>query len=386
MTSLQPLHLDLRDKRVLVVGAGPVGLRRARTFTDAGADVHGVALAVPDDAPGTWEHRAFRTEDLDGAWLVVTATGVIDEDVARACTDRQTWCVRADDASLSDVWVPATARSGDVVLSVTAGRDPRRAVAVRDAVALQLDTGALPVRRTRPGPGSVALVGGGPGAPDLLTVRGRRLLAEADVVVADRLAPHLELHAEVIDVGKTPGGPSWGQRDIEALLVDRVEQGQHVVRLKGGDVHVFARGMEEIKACARAGVAVEVVPGVSSALGVPTLAGVPLTVRGVNQSFAVVSAHLAPDDPGSTVDWSALARLGGTVVLLMAVGRLREVCAALVRHGRAPDTPVAITQDGSLPTERTVITTLAAAAQEAAHLRNPAVVVVGEVVASRSVP
>lgn len=380
---MTPLHLDLQGKRVLVVGAGPVGLRRARTLAAAGADVHGVALTVPDGAPGSWQQRPFRAEDVDGAWLVVTATGSCDDEVAAACAASRTWCVRADDYERSDAWLPAACRSGDVVVSVTAGGDPRRAVAVRDTIALQLDTGELPVRRVRPGAGSVALVGGGPGAPDLVTVRGRRLLAEADVVVADRLAPRLELAAEVIEVSKSPGAPSWDQRDIEALLVARARAGQRVVRLKGGDVHVFARGMEEVRACLDAGVAVEVVPGLSSALAVPALAGVPLTARGVTQSFTVVSAHLAPGDPRSTVDWQALARLGGTVVLLMGVGRLAEVCATLVAHGRAPGTPVAVVQDGSLPSERTVLSTLGHAAVDAAHVSNPAVIVVGEVVATR---
>jgi uroporphyrin-III C-methyltransferase/precorrin-2 dehydrogenase/sirohydrochlorin ferrochelatase len=293
--------------------------------------------------------------------------------------------VRADDAALSPAWVPAVARADDVVVSVTAGRDPRRAVALRDAVALALDSGALPLRRVRPGTGSVALVGGGPGDPDLLTVRGRRLIAGADVVVRDRLAPHVPLPAgvEVVEVGKDPRGASWSQRDIEALLVERARAGQRVVRLKGGDVHVFARGIEEVAACVEAGVAVEVVPGVTSALAAPAYAGIPVTARGVTQSFAVVSAHLPPGDPGSTVDWDALARLGGTLVLLMAVGRLPQVCAALVAGGRARTTPVAVVQDASLPTQRTTVTTLDAAPVDAAGVRAPAVVVVGEVVAER---
>jgi uroporphyrin-III C-methyltransferase/precorrin-2 dehydrogenase/sirohydrochlorin ferrochelatase len=281
--------------------------------------------------------------------------------------------------------VPAVARADDVVVSVTAGRDPRRAVALRDAVALALDTGALPLRRQRPGPGSVALVGGGPGDPDLVTVRGRRLLAGADVVVRDRLAADVPLPdgVEVVEVGKTPRGPSWSQRDIEALLVERAQSGQRVVRLKGGDVHVFARGIEEVAACVRAGVPVEVVPGISSALAGPTSAGIPVTARGVTQSFTVVSAHLPPGDPASTVDWDALARLGGTLVLLMAVGRLPAVCAALVAGGRDPSTPVAVVQDATLPGQATVVTTLAAAEADAAQVRAPAVVVVGEVVAER---
>lgn len=379
-----PLHLDLTGRRVLVVGGGAVAARRVRAL--AGADVQVVALDVLDgfpDVPVT--RRAFVPEDVDDAWLVLACTGVVDEVVAQACEDRRVWCVRADDASLSAAWVPAVARVDDVVVSVTAGGDPRRAVALRDAVALALDAGSLPLRRTRPGAGSVAIVGGGPGDPDLLTVRARRLLAGADVVVRDRLAPQVELPAgvEVVEVGKTPGGASWAQRDIEQLLVDRARKGSRVVRLKGGDVHVFARGIEEVAACVEAGVEFEVVPGISSALAGPTLAGIPVTARGVTQSFAVVSAHLPPGDPGSTVEWEALARLGGTLVLLMAVGRLASVCAALVAGGRDPQTPVAVVQDAALPTQQTVVTTLASAARDTGHVRAPAVVVVGEVVGRR---
>ena len=390
MTAFFPLHLDLRDRRVLVVGAGPVGLRRAAALLAAGAAVEVVALevAAPADLlefPLTL--RAFAPTDLDGAWLVLACTGTIDDQIAELCQQRAVWCVRADDAARSAAWVPAVARVDDVVVSVTAGRDPRRSVALRDALALSLQTGELPLRRVRPGAGSVALVGGGPGDPELLTVRGRRLLAQADVVVRDRLAPRVEVAAEVevIEVGKTGGGPSWTQREIEALLVQRARAGQRVVRLKGGDVHVFARGIEEVAACLAAGIEVEVVPGISSALAGPTLAGIPVTARGVNQSFTVVSAHLPPGDPGCTVDWNALAQLGGTVVLLMAIGRLAACCTALVAGGRSGETPVAVVQDAALPTQRTVLTTLARAALDAAEVTAPAVVVVGEVVDLRLV-
>ena len=380
---LFPLHLDLRGRRVLVVGGGAVALRRASALAEAGAAVVVVAPEVVAGMPGEVHRRPYAPADLDGAWLVVTATGAVDEQVAADCEARGTWCVRADDASRSPAWVPAVARVDDVVVSLTAGRDPRRAVVLRDAVALALTTGELPLRRGRSGPGSVAIVGGGPGDPDLLSVRGRRLLAGADVVVRDRLAPQVPLadDVEVVEVGKTARGPSWSQRDIEALLVAHARRGRRVVRLKGGDVHLFARGIEEVAACVEAGVPVEVVPGLSSAFAVPALAGVPVTVRGVNQSVTVVSAHLAPGAPGSTVDWDALARLGGTLVLLMAVERIEAVCAALIAGGRAPGTPVAVVQDGSLPTQRTVVTDLQRAAVDAVGVRAPAVVVVGEVVA-----
>lgn len=380
-----PVHLDLRGRRVLVVGAGAVGVRRTSALLASGAEVvlvAPVAVEVPDGA----QHlaRDFRADDVDGCWLVVAATGVVDAEVAAACEQRRVWCVRSDDASQSPAWLPAVGRVDDVVVSVTAGGDPRRATALRDAVLLAADTGSLPLRRQRPGPGSVAIVGGGPGNPGLLTVRARQLLSQADVVVRDRLAPVVDLGqgVEVVEVGKSPGGPSWAQADIDGLLVEQARRGRRVVRLKGGDVHVFARGIEEVRACTDAGVPVEVVPGVSSALAAPTLAGIPLTAKGVTQSFTVVSAHLAPDDPASTVDWDALARLRGTVVLLMAVDRLAACCAALVAGGLDPATPVAVVERASLPGQRLSVATLADAG--GLEVRAPAVVVVGEVVGWRT--
>ncbi len=381
-----PLHLDLAGRRVLVVGGGAVAARRSRALDTAGALVEVVSPVVADGFPDvSVTLRAFVPEDVDGAWLVLACTGVVDDSVAAACESRRIWCVRADDASLSGAWMPAVTRLDDVVVSVTADRDPQRAMAIRDSVAMALESGDLPLRRSRSGTGSVAIVGGGPGDPDLLTVRARRLLAGADVVVRDRLAPVVPVAegVEVVEVGKVPGGPSWAQRDIEALLVDRALQGRRVVRLKGGDVHVFARGMEEVAACTRAGLAVEVVPGLSSALAAPTYAGIPLTARGVTQSFSVVSGHLAPGDPGSTVDWAALARLGGTLVLLMAVGRLGAICAALIAGGRGEDTPVAVLQDATLSSQSVLVTTLGRASVDAEGVTAPAVVVIGEVVGLR---
>ena len=380
-----PLHLDLTGRRVLVVGAGPVGVRRARGLAAAGAVVEVVAPEAPEDLGLTLQRRAFQASDVDGAWLVHACTGVVDGDVAAACEAAGVWCVRADDASLSAAWVPAVGRLDDVVISVSAGRDPRRATALRDAVVLQLETGELPLRRRRAGTGSVALVGGGPGDPGLLTLRGRQLLAAADVVVRDRLAPAVDLpdDVEVVETGKQAHGPSWSQADIEALMVQRARAGRHVVRLKGGDVHLFARGIEEVAACVTAGVPVEVVPGVSSAFAAPAAAGIPVTAKGVTQSVTVVSAHVAPDAPGSTVDWDALARLGGTLVLLMGVERLAACAAALVAGGRGEGTPVAVVREGTLPEQQVVVSTLARVADDAAGMTSPAVVVVGVVVSAR---
>ena len=239
-------------------------------------------------------------------------------------------------------------------------------------------------------PGTVYLVGAGPGDPELVTVRGLRLLRAADVVVHDRLV-HPALVAEArpeaerIDVGKAPGRPSATQEEIERVLVDRALAGRSVVRLKGGDPFVFGRGGEELLACALAGVPCEVVPGVTSAVGVPTAAGIPVTHRGLAASFAVVTAHRAADL--DDVDWGALARLD-TVVVLMGVARLRYVTANLVRAGRRRETPVAVVERGTWEGERVVEATLADVAEraEAAGVRSPATVVVGEVVALRSRP
>ena len=172
------------------------------------------------------------------------------------------------------------------------------------------------------------------------------------------------------------------QEQINSLLVEHARAGRQVVRLKGGDPFVFGRGMEELEACAAAGIPVEVVPGVTSAIAVPALAGIPVTHRGLTHEFVVVSGHLPPGHPESLVDWAAIARLRGTVVVLMGVETAPAIAAALVTHGRAPDTPVAVVTDGSTTTQRTVRTTLAGLPRTVADegIRPPAVWVVGAVV------
>jgi uroporphyrin-III C-methyltransferase / precorrin-2 dehydrogenase / sirohydrochlorin ferrochelatase len=231
----------------------------------------------------------------------------------------------------------------------------------------------------------VALVGGGPGDPELITVQGKRLLAHADVVVADRLAPRelledLPAHVEVVDAAKIPYGRAATQEFINQTLIDRAKEGKFVVRLKGGDPYVFGRGFEELLACAEAGIPVTVVPGVTSAFGVPALAGVPVTHRGVAHEVVVVSGHVAPDDPRSLVDWSAIARLKGTVVLMMAVERAGAFAAALM-EGRPGSTPVAVIQEGSTASQRVFRSTLdsLAADMEKWEVRPPAIIVVGPV-------
>ena len=392
MELLYPLSLDLRDRRVVVVGAGPVAARRIAGVHAAGGLVHVIAPYACEDvrelaASGrlTWDARPYGdARQLTGAWLVHACAD--DTDInARVAADAETagiWCIRADDAATSAAHTPAVARVDDVTVAITSG-DPRTSKAVRDAIALLLDTGALPVRRHRAGAGHVALVGGGPGDPGLITTRGRQLLAAADVVVYDRLAPQ-ELLAtlgddvEVINAGKAAHAHTLTQDQINDLLVDRARAGKRVVRLKGGDPFVFGRGGEEAVACVAAGVDVEVVPGVTSAVAVPAAAGIPVTHRGVAASFTVVSGH-------GDVDPAQLAAIPGTVVVLMGLARLEQLAAEIVAHGRAADTPVAVVADGTTGRQQTVVAdlgTIASAVSESG-IEPPAVVVVGDVVGLR---
>ena len=385
-----PLTLDVAGRRTVVVGGGPVAARRATGLVSAGARVAVVAPYVCEELRdlidadrAEWVARDYQAGDLAGAWLVHTATGdpATDDLVAAHAEADRVWCVRADDATRSAAWTPAVARSGTVTVAVTAGGDPRRARSLREAIALALDTGTLPLRHhRRAATGHVALVGGGPGDPGLITTRGRRLLAEADVVVVDRLAPRglldgLDEDVVVVDVGKTAGNHPVPQESINQLLVDHAQAGRRVVRLKGGDPFVLGRGGEEALACIAAGVPVEVVPGVTSAISVPAAAGIPVTHRGRSRQVTIASGH-------EGLDWASLARLDGTLVLLMGVSGLAEATAALVEHGKQADTPVAIVESGFLPAQRTTVGTLATIAGLAAErgVQPPAVVVIGTVV------
>ncbi|HLI41041.1 MAG TPA: uroporphyrinogen-III C-methyltransferase [Streptosporangiaceae bacterium] len=389
------LGLRLRGRRVVVVGGGAVAARRVPALLDAGADVVLIAPEVTASledlaAAGRirWAAREYAAGDCAGAWLVCACAGDRAANAAAAAEAerQQTWCVRADDAGASAAWTPAAGRADDVGVGVLSG-DPRRSAAIRDAIVAGLRSGELRARHHRGRRGQVAIIGGGPGDPALITVRGRQLLAEADVVLADRLAPRSLLDelpgdVEVIDAGKIPRGRAMAQEHINAALVQHARAGRFVARLKGGDPFVFGRGAEEVLACLRAGVPVTVVPGVTSAVGVPTGAWVPVTHRGVAQEFHVASVHVPPGDARSTVAWDVLGRSRGTLVLLMAVQRIGAVAAELIRHGREPATPVSVIADGTLPTQRTINSTLEQAerAVAAAGIRPPAVVVVGDVV------
>ncbi|MBG6100152.1 uroporphyrin-III C-methyltransferase/precorrin-2 dehydrogenase/sirohydrochlorin ferrochelatase [Micromonospora vinacea] len=402
-----PLGLRLHGRRVVVVGGGAVATRRVPALLDAGADV---LLVSPELTPALraradagrlhWVPRRFLPEDLDGAWLVHVA---IDDPMAAAsvsavAAERRIFCVRADDRTAATAWTPAVTRHGPVTVAVLGGGDPRRAMTVRDAIrdllAVRLAPEGTAPTRSRPdaatgGPqrGRVALVGAGPGDPELITVKGWRLLTEADVVVADRLVPGLLLDelrpdVELVDASKIPYGPSRAQEEINQILVDRALAGAFVVRLKGGDPYVFGRGGEELLACAAAGVPVTVVPGVTSSIAAPAAAGIPVTHRGVAHEFTVVSGHLAPDAPASLVRWDALAGLHGTLVILMGLKNLAAITATLIANGRSPQTPAAVVQEATTGTQQVLRSTLGEVAADllAADLRPPAVVVVGDVV------
>ncbi len=238
--------------------------------------------------------------------------------------------------------------------------------------------------------GVVYLVGAGPGDPGLLTVKGRRCVETADVVVHDRLVDkrilrHAREQAEVIDVGKVRGQGGSTQPKINSLLVQRAKEGRRVVRLKGGDPFVFGRGGEEADALREAGVAFQVVPGVTSAIAAPAYAGIPLTHRGVASAFTVVTGTEAPGSQSSPIEWEALARRPGTLVLLMAWESLPTIVEALLRHGKQPDTPTALVRWGTEPYQQTVVGTLESieAKAAAAGLRPPVVAIIGEVVRLR---
>ncbi len=348
-----PVDLPVAGREVLVVGGGVValgriaGLRAARArvvvmSTDPVASV----IDLADRELIELHRREPVDADIHRAWLVVAATGDAADDaaVAAKAAAAQRFCLGGSGAAALD-----------------------------------------PANRRRLG-GRVVLVGGGPGDPGLLTLTGLRAIQEADVVVADRLAPLAVLQyvrpgAEIIDVAKIPSGQHTPQWEINRLLVAHALAGKSVVRLKGGDNFVFGRGGEEWQACAAAGIEVQLVPGVTSAIAGPALAGIPVTHRTLNQGFTVVSGHVPPGDRRSTLDWDALARTGTALIVMMGVANLAAITAALLAAGMAPDTPAATVADAGHPGQRTVRASVSeiAAATEQAGLTPPAVTVIGSV-------
>lgn len=390
MTTLLGLHLT--GRRVLIAGAGAVATRRVRRFMTEGAEVVVIAPAASAEIERhashgdiTWEARSVSESDLVGAWLVVAATDDerLNDAIAGWAHARQIFCIDASDARKGSARQAAMSTHGDITIGVvsTDAPDPHRIRGIRDAVAAHIDAGHVDLRRRRAGVGRVVLVGSGPGDPGLVTVRGRQALAEADVVIADRLGASellvaLPVDVEVINVGKSPENHPVPQEQINRMLIERAGEGKTVVRLKGGDPFVLGRGGEEVHACIAAGIPVEVVPGVTSALSVPALAGIPVTQRGISHGVLITSGHAGPDAAAV----AAMAH-GTTVVVLMGRATLPQFVEAGLAAGVAGATPVAMIERGSTPHERITHATLADAAQIAheVDVKPPVVIVIGEV-------
>ena len=387
--------LRLAGKKVVVVGGGTVAQRRLPLLIASGADVHVISRSATRSVEAmsgiTLSLREYRDGDLDGAWYAIAATDdpEVNAAVVAEAERLHIFCVRADIAVEGTAVTPASFSYAGLSVGVLAGGEHRRSAAIRSAIREALQQGVITAESADDVVrGGVALVGGGPGDPELITVRGRRLLAQADVVVADRLAPpellaELPPHVEVIDAAKIPYGRAMAQDAINDVMIERARAGSFVVRLKGGDPFVFARGYEEVLACVDAGVPVTVVPGVTSAIAVPAAAGVPVTHRAVNHEFVVVSGHIAPEHPESLVNWDALAAMSGTIVLLMAVERIELFAEVLLKGGRPADTPVLVVQHGTTAAQHTLRATLADTPEKirSEGIRPPAIIVIGAVAA-----
>lgn len=421
-----PLFFDVSDRKVVVVGAGPVADRKAETVRSAGAMV--------------WRVERAEAEDFEGAVAALIATGTEEDDRTAQALAKAAGVPAnvADRPALCDFILPAIVDRGDVVVAVsTGGASPTLATMLRGKIeaALPERIGALadlartfrkqanalieqPAgrrafwRRLIEGPaGKLALagdtagarrlvlgelndarrgssavgiahiVGAGPGDPDLLTLKAAQLLQEADAILHDDLVPPAILSrarrdAEMILVGKRKGRPSWAQRDIEAEMIRRVRAGQTVVRLKAGDPFVFGRGAEEVDALRAAGLPVTVVPGITAALGVAASVGIPLTDRRLSSSVTFMSGHSAPG-----------AANGQTYVVYMGVSEARSVRDRLLDAGVAPSTPVAIVENGTRPGERVSTGVLAdlarlASPQEFPGDGGPRLIIVGDVAAN----
>ena len=352
--------LEVTGRAVLVGGGSPAALGVISDLQAAGAEIIVCAESVPttvrdlaDRGLLTWYRRSWTADDLAAAALVVPA----DADPAA-------------NAAISG----AARTAGRACLAAPRTADPGTAA-----------TGTAATGTAAAG-GQVTLVGGGPGDRGLLTLAGLDAIRRADVIICDRLAPLAALSearagARVIDVAKIPRGEYTPQERINELLVEHGRAGRRVVRLKGGDSFIFGRGGEELLACAEAGVPVTVIPGVSSAIAAPALAGIPLTHRNLTQGVTIVSAHLPPGHPGSTLDWAALARANTTLVIMMGVATLPEVTAELLAQGLDAATPAATIANAGLPSQRSVRADLSsiAAATSSAGLTPPAITVIGAV-------
>jgi uroporphyrin-III C-methyltransferase/precorrin-2 dehydrogenase/sirohydrochlorin ferrochelatase len=449
---------NLSDRKVLIVGGGPIGEGKVETLLGTGAAVTVVGPTLTprlaELAEGGrigWKPRLFRPHDAARAALVIAATENDQTNIRVARWGRRFGALVnvVDDPSRCDVIVPAVVRRGPATVAITTdGATPAGSRFVRETIEAAIPTGfgsvldaAATARRTlradgryrydypawrqrffKPGleatragrlggvdelarrflaefdgetpvaSGRVTLVGAGPGGAELITVAGAKALAEADVVVYDRLADPALLDlapvvAEKIPVGKAKGR-GVAQDEINRILVDRAGAGNHVVRLKGGDPLVFGRGSEEVAALEANGIPSRVVPGISSSLAAPALAGIPVTHRELSASFTVLSGHRVDEDNPDRggYNWQAIANGSDTIVVLMAATSADRVANRLIDGGRPADEPVAICHRAGHPDARTARTTLGRMAAEGSPLAAPSVLVIGPVAALSATP
>ncbi|MEZ5596755.1 MAG: siroheme synthase CysG [Pseudomonadales bacterium] len=434
-----PLFHRLTDAEVLVVGGGDVALRKVRLLRDAGASVRVIA---PDIAPEILsmagvrhEHRAFTEADVSGVRLVVAATNVpdVNREVSLAARAANIPVNVVDDASLSTVIFPGIVDRGPVVLAVSSsGRSPTltRMLRARIESILPRRLGELaeflgnkraelkragkmlprsawetlvntppealeqtfarllqePVRPT----GWVALVGAGPGDPELVTLKALQFLQQADVVLYDNLVSAAVLDyarrdARRVYVGKKRAFSGARQEDIHRQMLQAAQAGLNVVRLKGGDPFIFGRGGEEIATLVEEGVQCVVVPGITAALGAASYAGIPLTYRNQSQSVRFLTGHRAR---GSVdIRWQDLVAPGQTLVFYMGLFNLPDISGQLIEHGMPADTPAALIENATLRNQRVLTGTIGSLAEQAtaAAISGPSTVIVGHVVLHRHV-
>jgi uroporphyrin-III C-methyltransferase/precorrin-2 dehydrogenase/sirohydrochlorin ferrochelatase len=437
-----PIFLDLGGQPVVVIGGGTVAERKIETLLESGARITVVSPKVTGpiarqagEGRITLRPRRYQTGDLQGFRLAYAATSdpEVNQAVRDEARDSGIWLNTIDQPALCDFITPAMVRRGDLTIAIsTNGRCPALARQIREdlerqygpeyaeevehlgrirdrekaAAGLASDRGSAGDRigaeqssfppksgsaapTNAPTPGTVYLVGAGPGDPELLTIKGRRLLARADTVVYDALVdPRLldvcQPSAARVYVGKRCGCHSRSQDDINALLIEAARAGHVVVRLKGGDPFMFGRGGEEAEALVDAGLRFEVVPGVSAGSAVPACAGIPLTHRNVTAEVVFLAGHDSPTGP-APVDWARYAASTATLVVFMGLDNLGAIARLLLDHGRDARCPVAVIANGTTAAQRTVVASLAEIADKAARagVQAPALIVVGDVVSLR---
>ena len=446
-----PLFVDLRDKACLVVGAGAVALRKIELLLQAGARVRVVAREPAEAVQGLadagridLELRSYASGDQAGHALVIAATGdiAVDGQVFADCRAAGILVNTVDSPDLSSAIFPGIVDRDPVLVAVsTGGRSPTLARIVRGWLETRLPPGlgrlaefaaarrqaakraigSVSGRRRfwervvggatgelvltgeaeraarrferelqQPGPpaGSVALVGAGPGDPELITVRGLRLLQQADVVLYDnlvneRILGYARREAERIYVGKRRRFAGVRQEAINAMLLEQASAGRSVVRLKGGDPFIFGRGGEEIETLAAHGIDCVVVPGITAALGAASYAGIPLTHRGLAHSVRFVTGHRVHDEVN--LNWPELIDPAQTLVIYMGLIGLDEICAKLTANGLPPDTPALLVERATLPDHKEIAAPVAQLPEAVAgsDVRGPTIVIVGEVVKLR---